>query len=103
MNFLEVQNSKITTSGNFPSDDLIKLETDYKSTLAELGRDANTAQLVTGLAHLEAFYLDSADEAVENLEEAIDFPNISKPVQARCKLELGDIYLFTGNVWDSDL
>jgi TolA-binding protein len=55
------------------------------------------------LAHLNAFYLDQPDSAIDNLEEAIRFPGISKTSQAECKLELGDIYLFTGNVWDSDL
>lgn len=67
------------------------------------GRDATTAPLISGLAHLEAFYLDNTDSAIVNLETAIDYPDISKAVQAKCKLELGDIYLFTGNVWDSDL
>ena len=103
MELLEVRNKKLTNEGNYSKEDLLKLEGEYHTTLTELGRDATTATLVSGLAHLQAFYLDNTDSAIANLEEAIDFPGISKSVQAKCKLELGDIYLFTGNVWDSDL
>jgi TolA-binding protein len=100
---LNTQNRKITESGNYTRVDLLKLESDYNNTLSELGRNANTASLTRGLSHLQVFYLDKTDEAIENLEEAIAYPGIRPVTQAECKLELGDIYLFTGNVWDSDL
>ena len=103
MQLLEVRNKDLTKEGSYTREDLLKLEGEYKTTLTELGREATTAQLISGLAHLEAFYLDNTDSAIVQLEEAIEYPGISKVVQARCKLELGDIYLFTGNVWDSDL
>ena len=103
MQLLEVRNKSLTGEGSYTKDDLLKLESEYKTTLDELGRDATTAPLISGLAHLEAFYLDNTDSAIVNLETAIDYPGISKAVQAKCKLELGDIFLFTGNVWDSDL
>lgn len=103
MQLLEVRNKDLTHEGSYTKEDLLKLENEYKTTLGELGREATTAPLISGLAHLEAFYLDNTDSAIANLEEAIEYPGISKAVQAKCKLELGDIYLFTGNVWDSDL
>lgn len=103
MEFLNTLNKKVTESNIYANADLLKLEKDYKSTLAELGKTARTASLVRGLAHLRAFYLDQSDSAIADLEDAIVFPGISKTTQAECKLELGDIYLFTGNVWDSDL
>ncbi|MEO8086377.1 MAG: tetratricopeptide repeat protein [Bacteroidota bacterium] len=103
MQLLDARNKNITSEGSYTKEDLLTLESEYQATLGELGRDATTAPLISGLAHLEAFYLDNTDSAIAYLEEAISFANISKQVQARCKLELGDIYLFTGNVWDSDL
>ncbi|TAH42806.1 MAG: tetratricopeptide repeat protein [Bacteroidetes bacterium] len=103
MELLNVTNKKITLSNVYTPEDLKKLELDYETTLAELGRSAKTAGLIRGLAHLRAFYLDDPDSALTDLDEAIDFPGLSKQVQAECKLELGDILLFVGNVWDSDL
>ena len=103
MELLNVTNKKITTGNNYTVPELKSLEQNYVLTLSELGRSAKTAGLIRGLAHLRAFYLDDPDSAMTDLDEAIDFPGISKQVQAECKLELGDILLFLGNVWDSDL
>lgn len=103
MELLNTYNKKITEENIYTKADLLKLEADYELTLNELGRSAKTAGLIKGLAHLRAFYLDKIDTAITDLEEAIDFPGISNQTKADCKLELGDIYLFSGNVWDSDL
>lgn len=103
MELLNTYNKKITEENSYTSADLIKLEKDYETTLSELGRSGKTAGLIRGLAHLRTFYLDRTDSAIADLEQAIDFPGISRQTQAECKLELGDILLFQGNVWDSDL
>jgi tetratricopeptide (TPR) repeat protein len=100
---LNTLNKKVTESNTYTSEDLNKLNKDYKSTLVELGKNPRTATLIRGLAHLNAFYLDQIDTAIAELEETIEMPGISKVNKAECKLELADIYLFTGNVWDSDL
>lgn len=96
-------NKKITENNIYVSEDIKRLESDYQSTLKELGRSPRTATLIRGLAHLNAFYLDRIDTAINDLEETIDMPGISNSTKAECKLELADIYLFSGNVWDSDL
>ena len=103
MELLNTMNRKITESGTFVQADLLNLERDYYGTLTELGRNAGTASLIRGLSHLQVFYLGKEDEAITNLEEAIAYPGILPITRAECKLELGDIYLFTGNVWDSGL
>ncbi|MBK7911358.1 tetratricopeptide repeat protein [Candidatus Pollutiaquabacter sp.] len=103
MELLQARNRKLTSGNTYTRAELVQLESDYLSTLNELGRTGRTAQLVRGLAHLRAFYLDQPDSAASDLEAAIDLPGISRQSQAECKLELGDILLFIGNVWDSDL
>lgn len=101
--FLNSLNKKVTQSNVYTQADLIRLDNDYRSALVELGKTARTAALIRGLAHLNAFYLDRTDTAVADLEEVIVMPGISNITKAECKLELADIYLFNGNVWDSDL
>lgn len=103
MELLNVYNKKLTESRTYTPADLTQLEKDYVAALDELGRNARTASLVRGLAHLRAFYLDKPDTAMNDLDEAIAYPGISRQLQAECKLELGDVLLFNGNVWDSDL
>ena len=103
MELLNVLNKKITESNTYTQADLTKLESDYITALNELGRNVQTASMIRGLSHLRVFYLGKTEEAITDLQTAIDYPGIARQVQAECKLELGDILLFTGNVWDSDL
>jgi tetratricopeptide (TPR) repeat protein len=81
----------------------ITLEADYESTLANLGKVQGTAIMMKELAHLKAFYLHKTDEAIQLLEEAIAIPGLYGRQVAVCKLELGDIKLFKGEIWDASL
>jgi tetratricopeptide (TPR) repeat protein len=55
------------------------------------------------LAHLEAFYLDHTAEATDLLNEIIDMTQVSPLTQAESKLELGDILLLNGDIWEASL
>ncbi|MBK7174512.1 MAG: tetratricopeptide repeat protein [Bacteroidales bacterium] len=75
----------------------------YEELLNELGKGPRTLPLIRNLAHLQAFYLDNAVGAIQLLEEAIAIPNSLAKEQAQCKLELADIYLFSGEQWEATL
>lgn len=79
------------------------LEDLYRNTLAELGTSPANVQLISGLANLQAYYLNQAPEAVTLLEQAIAMPGLGRKEQAHLKLELGDIHLLQGNIWDASL
>ncbi len=83
--------------------ELDQLESEYASALTELGRSPVTAELISGYAHLKAFYLEKIDEAIALLEEAIAMGGVSDLFRAGCKLELGDIYIFKDDVWEAAL
>lgn len=83
--------------------DLKELEAEYAKAIAELGKNARTLILMRDLAHLQAFYLDELDQAVSLLEEVIEIPGAPEKDKAQIKLELGDIYLFTGEIWEASL
>lgn len=103
MELLNVSYTKVVSKGNYTNADLLELEKNYIITINELGKSANTAPLLKNYAHLQAFYLNKADEAMTLLEETIALPALSAPIQAECKLELADIMLMTGNIWDASL
>ena len=103
MELLNVSYKKIVLKGNYTSLDLTELEKNYTSTITELGKSSGTAPLLKGLAHLQAFYLNKPTEAMALLEETIALPQLSPTTQAECKLELGDILLMTGDVWEASL
>lgn len=79
------------------------LEIEYIRTLDQFGYNSRTIFLMRDLAHLQAFYLEDMDAAVELLDKAIAIPGVNPNVVAECKLELGDILLYRGEVWDASL
>ena len=100
---LDVKYQKITTTKNFTKEDLIVLEKDFNSTIKALGKDASIIPILKNLAHMQAFYLDKTNEAIEILEEALTFKNASKNDLADCKIELADVLLRSGDVWEATL
>lgn len=84
-------------------EELGRLKQLYESTLSELGRTPANVQLFSGLAALEAYYLNDAAGAVGLLKEAIALPGLNRKQQAELKLQLGDIHILQGDIWDASL
>ena len=82
---------------------LESLEFDYSVSLRDLGESPETAMMVVNHAHLLAFYLDRSEEAMDKLVRILELPSLNPRVAAACKLELGDVYVFEGLVWDASL
>jgi tetratricopeptide (TPR) repeat protein len=103
MELVSVLKKKITESGLYNSADILQLETAYLEAIKELGKSSRTTPLLRGYAHLLAFYLNQPDKAIQVLEEVLNFPGTDPRQLAECKLELGDILLFTGEMWECSL
>ena len=100
---LEVQFERLDR--NFPVDNarLQQLLRDYDGTLAELGRSVNTSTLMRNYAHLLAYYADSVQAAADCLYDILELPKLPAKVRDEVKLDLGDLLLFAGEVWDASL
>jgi tetratricopeptide (TPR) repeat protein len=68
-----------------------------------MGYNAESIGLVRGLAHLKAFYKGEPEQAIELLQVALTYKNAGAEMLAECKLELGDIYIFIGEMWEPAL
>lgn len=101
--YLNVRFLSVTEDYDFEIEDLIDIEQEYIRAIEEIGIRANTVQLVRNLANLQAFYLGKTDEAIELLQNIIDMRGISNRVKGACQVELADILLYTGEVWDATL
>lgn len=100
---LDVQFLEITSSYSYSDEELRKVEKDYMEALDRLPLDANTVRLVRNLANLQAFYLDNTGAAIHLLKSTLEMPGISNRVKGECRIELADILLLTGQVWDATL
>jgi len=94
---------KVTNRFDYTRKDLTDLEKEYQKALDEFGENASTVPIMKYMAHLQAFYLDKIEIATTILNKAVEMPGVQPSVQAACKIELGDVLLFSGNVWDATL
>lgn len=100
---LNVSFLKITQHYNHTAEDISRLEKEYESTLAELGNTSSSINMIKNLSHLYTFFSGKSEQAINLLSDAIKIPGLTLQQIADCKLELGDIYLFTGEVWEATL
>ena len=76
---------------------------DYDQLISEIGLNKNTAEALRSKALLYAFYLNEHEIAIGLLEQIIKVNGIKKSLVEQTKLDLGDIYLFIGQPWESTL
>jgi len=80
------------------------LEQEFKKLIESYDIHSGTSEWVRKYAHLLAFYVNKPKEAIEVLNHAIANTNIREPKQkALFKVDLADILLHSGNVWDASL
>ena len=100
---LATKRKQITDDYAYTIEQLRTLEAEYNSFLTAQGINAGTALIVSELAMLEALYIDDLPKAISLLEEIVNLPGLNNWVQAKAKLDLGDYYLMSGEIWESTL
>lgn len=101
--YLNVRFLAVISDYDYDMADLLEIEEEYVQAIQDLGVRASTVRLVRNLANLQAFYLGKTAEAIDLLESTLDLPGVSQRVRGECRVELADILLLTGEVWDATL
>ncbi len=95
---------KALESGYETNEEQVRLlDEQYTQTIAELGMTAESMRLLQEQAKLKFKYLHDSEGAVKLLHDAINQPGIKKKFQAYCKLDLADVLLASGYIWDASL
>jgi tetratricopeptide (TPR) repeat protein len=97
---LSTQKEKITSSV-YTQADLITLEKDYQQYFLDFGEQTSTAEAMREYASLLALYMNRSKDAIEILEKIIEKRFGISSFLAQCKLDLGDYYLYDGDVWEA--
>ncbi len=100
---LKARRLKITETYNYTIDDIRLIETDYENFITLVGKNFQTAQVILEWAVMEGLYLNNLPKAIALLNELIALNGINKNIQAEAKLQLGDFYLMTGEIWEATL
>jgi tetratricopeptide (TPR) repeat protein len=100
---LNALTQKITSRGIYDPAEVAALDENYRITIAELGKNAGTVSMMRDWARVKAFYLHQEKEAAELLQEAIAIPGQTKEALAMVKMDLADVLLMTGYIWEASL
>ncbi len=89
-------------------EDIVKLIEAYQSFIDEssnsaIGPSYATLEAMRSQALLYAFYLDERDQAIETLRQVAQHSKASRELRAKCKLDMGDIYILIDQPWESTL
>lgn len=94
---------QLTSQPEPSSTELLELDQRMANTVEELGVNKITLELIRERALLKGFYLDDGPGAMALLQQAIDLPMMDAKYKARLKLDLGDVYLIHGDIWEASL
>jgi len=95
--------NKVVSQPGVKMPEVANLENLIQITLDELGWSSGTFNLIKALASVQTFYLNKSDEAIKNLEKALESAKLSSSQVAECKLLLGDIALYSDDIWGATL
>jgi tetratricopeptide (TPR) repeat protein len=94
---------QITNRPNSVLSDMLTLDVNIEVVIKEYGISKLTLPLVKKSALLKAYYINKPYEAIQLLEEITTQYAFDKNDLAEIKIDLADIYLLTGNIWDASL
>ena len=94
---------QLTSQQNVPITEIEGLNTEIENALSQYGLSNLSLPLLKKSALLKAYYLNQPNEAIKSLEDAIAQFTFDKNATAEIKLDLGDMHLLVGDIWDASL
>lgn len=82
---------------------LVELEKEFETEISVTENHVQGVILTKNLAHLDAFFLGKDEAAIGMLSKIVEKRDIDPKLKSQVKLELADIFLFTGDVWEATL
>ncbi len=94
---------EVTTNRNYSTEELQSTISEYQTTLLRVGKKRSSIPLIIELSHIQAFYANQATEAITLLTEALLIPGITDMQKAELKMQLADIHVLHGDIWEASL
>lgn len=101
--YIEARSKYIFSTPNAPEQDIKKLEQLYISTINELGKGSETIDIIRDLAHLQTFYLNKYQQAIDSLDNATKTISLNRKEKHKTLMTLAECYLFSGDIWEANL
>ncbi|MBO4593554.1 MAG: tetratricopeptide repeat protein [Bacteroidaceae bacterium] len=100
---LEVEFARINKNYHIEESALQQLAQKYINAFDELGKNERTLTLMRNYANLMGYHSSNIQAAADILDDILEMPRLKPQIRNEVKLELGDLLLFAGEVWDASL
>lgn len=100
---LETKYMVITSGNNDSASYVSSCIKEYNEFLVRFGKTSQTSKSIKQLADLYMFYQYDIPKAIALLEEISTVPGVGARFLAEVKLQLGDAYLISGDIWEAQL
>lgn len=100
---LNVRFLQVTTQRDFTQAELDETILAYQNALKRMGSSSSTLPLILELTHIQAFYANDAVTAITSLTNALEIPGLSSMQKAEVKMQLADIHVLDGDIWEAAL
>jgi tetratricopeptide (TPR) repeat protein len=103
LGLIKTREEEIKSTYPINSDSVKTLVADYENFITKYPDNAYSLEAQRSEALLYANYLDQNSEAIKILGTLISNPKANNNLKSKAKLDLGDIYLLSGEPWESTL
>ena len=103
LGLIKTREEEVKSSYPVNRDSVATLIEDYENFIEKYPDNAYSLEAQRSEALLYASYLDQKDEAIKILNGLIANPKANGQLKSKAKLDLGDIYLLSGEPWESTL
>ncbi len=94
---------EVTTNRNYSKEELDATLLEYKTTIDRVGKKRSSISLIIEMCHIQAFYANQASTAITTLTEALTIPGLTDMQKSEVKMELADIHVLHGDIWEASL
>jgi tetratricopeptide (TPR) repeat protein len=100
---INVLYKQVVNKGYYTTEELNLLETNCAKVIQEFGDVSETVTLKIKLAHIQGFYQHRTQDAIDLLTKTLETPALTESQKGDLKMELADLLLLAGNIWDASL
>lgn len=94
---------EVTTNRNYSKEELDATLQEYKTTIDRVGKKRSSISLIIEMCHIQAFYANQASNAITTLTAALTIPGLTDMQKSEVKMELADIHVLHGDIWEASL
>ncbi|MBM3452065.1 MAG: tetratricopeptide repeat protein [Bacteroidetes bacterium] len=100
---LKVRFLELTTNRNYSQDEITASIDEYRKTISRIDNNRISFELGLELTYIQAFYGNQVKQAITFLNELMLVSGITDIQKATCKMQLADIQVLTGEIWEASL